>query len=264
MNLMPESPETTAREVLAGAQSIHRAIAVLRVVAQHNQQGVRLSKVAQKLGLHTATVHRMLSVLVKEQLVTHDPASKLYHIGLELYSFGATAPQSSIRDKLHPALERIAEKTGDTCHLAIRSGNEAMCIDRVVGKYPIQVLTLELGERRPLGIGASSLAILSSLPKDEIETIIQANRLHYRNYKNRKACDVAQSVDKSCQLGYGLSDRVVNSRTAGVGVAVKDRYDKVVAAISVAGITQRMGKKRQKEIAALIKSEITALGFSCD
>jgi DNA-binding IclR family transcriptional regulator len=261
---MPKSSETTSRKALAGAQSIHRAIAVLRVVAQYNQKGVRLSKVAQKLGLHTATVHRMLSVLVKEQLVTHDPVSKLYQIGLELYSLGATALQLSIRDKLHPSLERIAEKTGDTCHLALRSGNDAMCIDRVVGKYPVQVLTLELGERRPLGIGANALAILSSLPKDEIETIIQSNRLRYRIYKFSEASDVARSVDKSCQLGYGLSDRVVNSQTIGVGVAVKDRDDRVVAAISVAGITPRMGKKRQKEIAALIKSEIKAMGFFCN
>jgi DNA-binding IclR family transcriptional regulator len=261
---MPKRPETTPREALAGAQSIHRAIAVLRVVAQDGQQGVRLSKVAQKLSLHTATVHRMLSVLVKEQLVTRHPVSKLYQIGLELYSLGATAPQLSIRDKLHPALERIAEKTGDACHLALRSGSDAMCIDRVVGKYPVQVLTLEVGERRPLGIGASSLAILSSLPKDEIAAIIQANRLRYSIYKYREACDVARAVEKSCQLGYGLSDRVVNSETIGVGVAVKDRDDRVVAAISVAGIRQRMGKKRQKEIVALIKSEIKAMGFFCD
>jgi DNA-binding IclR family transcriptional regulator len=256
--------ETTARETLAGAQSIHRAIAVLRAVAHYNQQGVRLSKVSQKLGLHTATVHRMLSVLVKEQLVTHDPVSKLYHIGLGLYSLGAAAPQASIRDKLRPALERIAEKTGDTCHLVIRSGNDAMCIDRVIGKYPVQVLTLEVGERRPLGIGASALAILSSLPEGEIEPILHANRPGYRSYKNRKVADVARAVESSRHMGHAVSDRVVNSETAGVGVAVKDSDHRVIAAISVAGITQRMGKKRQKEIAALIKSEISVLGFFCD
>jgi DNA-binding IclR family transcriptional regulator len=264
MNLMPKTSQTIPREALSGAQSIHRAIAVLRVVAQYTRQGVRLSKVAQKLGLHTATVHRMLSVFVKEQLVTRDPVSKLYQIGLELYSLGAAAPQLSIRDKLYPALERIAEKTGDTCHLALRSGNDAVCIDRVVGKYPVQVLTLEVGERRPLGIGASSLAILACLPKDEIETIFQANRLRYRGYKFREAGDVARAVDKSRQLGYGLSDRVVTSETIGVGVAVKDRDDRVVGAISVAGIMRRMGQKRQKEIVVMIKSEIKAMGFFCD
>jgi DNA-binding IclR family transcriptional regulator len=261
---MPKRPETTPREALAGAQSIHRAIAVLRAVAQAGPQGIRLSKVAEKLGLHTATVHRMLSVLVQEQLVNRHPVSKLYQIGLELYSLGATAPQLSIRDKLRPALERIAEKTGDTCHLALRSGSHAICIDRVIGKYPVQVLTLDVGERRPLGIGASALAILSSLPKDEIETIIQANQLRYRIYKSRKADDVARLVDKSRQLGYGLSESVVNSETIGVGVAVMDRDAKAVAAISVAGITQRMGKNRQKQIATLIKSEIKTTGFFCD
>jgi DNA-binding IclR family transcriptional regulator len=71
-------------------------------------------------------------------------------------------------------------------------------------------------------------------------------------------------VSKSRQLGYGLSDKVVTSQTVGVGVAIKDKGDKVLAAISVAGIVQRMGNKRQKEIVALIESEIKAMGFFCD
>ena len=261
---MSNNPENKSGETLAGAQSIHRVIAILRVVAQYNQQGVRLAKVAQKVDLHRATVHRMLSVLVKEQLVTQDPISKLYQIGFELYAMGTAAQQFSIRDVFHSAIERIAEKTGDTCYLVIQSGNDAMCIDRVVGKSPIQVLTFEVGELRPMGIGAGSLAILSSMPEKHVDAIIDANKLRYHNYNNKSDADIKRFVSKSRQLGYGLSDKVVTSQTVGVGVAIKDKGDKVLAAISVAGIVQRMGNKRQKEIVALIESEIKAMGFFCD
>jgi DNA-binding IclR family transcriptional regulator len=75
---------------------------------------------------------------------------------------------------------------------------------------------------------------------------------------------VKRFVLNSRQLGFGLSDKIVTSETIGVGVAIKDRDGKAVAAISVAGIAQRMGEKRQKEIAALIESEIMALRFSSD
>jgi len=139
-----------------------------------------------------------------------------------------------------------------------------MCLDRVIGKFPIQVLTFEVAKSRPLGIGAGSLAILSSMPDESADAVIDANRLRYCNYNNRTAADVKRFVLNSRQLGFGLSDKIVTSETIGVGVAIKDRDGKAVAAISVAGIAQRMGEKRQKEIAALIESEIMALRFSSD
>jgi DNA-binding IclR family transcriptional regulator len=247
---------------LTGAQSIYRAIALIRTVAKYNQQGVRLSRIARKVSLHPATAHRILSVLVNEGLVAHDPASKLYRLGFEIYALGATAQQFSLRDRFHTALERIAEITQDTSYLVIRSGNDAMCIDRIVGKFPVQVLTFEVGERRPLGIGAGSLAILASLPNEQIEAIIKTNRSRYSNYSNKTTEDVRTSITQSRKLGYGLSDRVVTSETVGVGVTVKDSDGVVVAAMSVAGIVKRMGPVRCEEIVKLIKSEIKKVNFS--
>lgn len=245
-----------------GVQSIRRTIDLLRMIAKYNDHGVNLSKITHKVGLHTTTVHRILAVLVEEGLVTFDPGSKLYRLGFEIYALGAAAQQFSLKECFHTALERIAETTQDTTYLVIRSGNNAMCIDRVVGKFPIQVLTFEIGEYRPLGIGAGSMAILASLPDQQIEAIIKANRSRYSNYSNKSIDDVKVSITQSRKLGYGLSDRVVTSETVGVGVTVKDSNGMVIAAMSVAGIVNRMSSDRCEEIVKLITSEIKKVNFS--
>ena len=244
-----------------GAQSIRRAIALLRSVTKYNDQGAPLSKIARDINLPTTTAHRMLAVMVEEGFITYDPASKLYHLGIELYTLGSAAHQFNIRDVFHAIIERISDETGDTTHLAIRSGNDGLCIDRIVGKFPVQVLTFEVGERRPLGIGATSRVLLASLPDDQVETIITANTMHYAKYCSMKTEEIWAFVKRIRDVGYSISDRQFSPDAVGVGVPVRNKKGEVVAAISVAGISRRMGRERCKEIAHLIKSEIGAIDY---
>ena len=60
-------------------------------------------------------------------------------------------------------MRRLAERTQDTVFLSARDRDEAVCLERVIGDYPIKTLTLSIGDRRPLGVGAGSLALLSAL-----------------------------------------------------------------------------------------------------
>lgn len=261
MNIHHNNLESDAKKQ-AGAQSIRRTIALLHVIAKYNDHGVNLSKIARKVGLPTTTVHRILAVLVEEGLVAFDPGTKLYHLGIVLFTFGIAAHQFAIRDQFHSTLERIAQKTGDTAYLVMRSGIDVLCVDRVIGSYPIQVLTFEIGERRPLGIGGGSIALLASLPDDQAEAIITANASRYSSFKKKTPGDVRRMVSQCRRLGYGLSVRNVNPDMIGVGVPILNQQGQVIAAVSVAGIAKRMGPSRQKEIIELIKSEIKAVGLT--
>lgn len=239
-----------------GAQSLYRAISIIRTVAKYEENGVRMSKIASSVGLPTTTVHRILSVLAKEGFIELDPTSKHYHLGIELFTLGLKAHKFLIREKYRDALERIANKTGETAYLITRSGNDAVCIDRVLGTFPIQVLTFEIGQRRPLGIGGGSVAILSNLPQDEIEAIVNANSTRYQSYRGRSADDVMAIVKQAQIDGYGMSEKNVTEDTIGVGVPIFDQTGLISGAVSVAGIERRMGQEQIKIIVKLIKSEV--------
>ena len=78
--------------VAEGAQSVRRALAVLRLVATGQDGGVRLTDVAQMSGLTAPTAHRLLKVLMEENAVEQDPATRRYRIGHEITLLGLARP----------------------------------------------------------------------------------------------------------------------------------------------------------------------------
>ncbi|MFG1427355.1 AMP-binding protein [Roseixanthobacter glucoisosaccharinicivorans] len=64
-----------------GAQSLGRAISVLRVVANAAPHPVRLAELIQGTGLSKATAHRLATTLVFETLLAYDPRERCYSLG---------------------------------------------------------------------------------------------------------------------------------------------------------------------------------------
>lgn len=247
-----------------GVQSIHRAVSLLRLVVKNNERGIGLPELAYQIGLHEATARRMLKALEAEGMITYDPDSRLYHLGIELYLFEAAAHQFNIRDTYRYTLERIADKTEDTVFLVIRSGYDALVIDRLEGAFPIRTLTHEVGQRVPLGIGAGSTTLLASLSQKEIDNVIAINRKRYEKYNDRTPDLVKKQIESCRKKGYALSIGNMMPEAIAVGCPIVNQNGQVVAAISVAAIFQRMKPKRREWIAELIASEIEAASTSAE
>ncbi len=245
--------ETVSKPV-PGAQSVYRAIALLRSVAEYNDKGgANLSKLARNVGINVTTAHRLLTVLTSEGLVTHDPFSKVYNLGIELFSLGSAAYQFSIRDLYRNVIETIADQTEDTVFLLIRSGNDALCIDRVAGKFPIRTMTIDVGARRPLGIGAGSLSLIAFLAPKDFENIVAANERRFPQYRGLTAENIMQLGKKAMKLGYVVSKGLFHEEVTSVGVPIFYKHGDPIAAITVSAINQRMEHQRREQIASSVK-----------
>jgi DNA-binding IclR family transcriptional regulator len=133
----------------------------------------RLADIAESSGVNKATALRLLESMAGEGFVVRDEATKRYTLGDEALALGiAMQGRDHIRDRARPTLLRLAASTGDTMLLSTRSGIESVCVDREFGSYPIRANYLDLGMRRPLGVGAGSLALLAWLPDDEVNTVL--------------------------------------------------------------------------------------------
>jgi DNA-binding IclR family transcriptional regulator len=243
-----------------GGQSIQRAIAIIRTVAKYESRGCNLKTIANELDLHVATAHRILGVLAGEGFIIHDRGTKFYHIGLELINLTIDSYFAYLLEYFRSTLKGIAQKTEDTVFLIIRSGYEALCIDRVEGTFPIRALTVDVGGRVPLGIGAGALALLSFISDKETQAIISAIDGRYTEFGNLKADDIRARVKTTRKLGYALSSSSRISGTTGVGLPIYDSKGNILAAISVAAVDQRMLPERHKDVAKIIQKEINRLG----
>lgn len=167
-----------------GTQSIRRAMAVLKTLAASQGTGISLLEITERTGLSRPTAHRILKTLISGGFTEQKPRSHRYMIGEEVPLLALARPQRpALLDASEAILDRVARKVGDTAFLTIRTGNDTLCLSRRLGQYPIQVLVIEVGARRPLGVSTAGLAILSCLESEDASRII------------KKMCPVSQTIE---------------------------------------------------------------------
>jgi DNA-binding IclR family transcriptional regulator len=240
-----------------GTQVIQRASLLMRLLASRSRVGLRLAEIVKHSGLEHPTAHRILRGLMAEGLVMQDPESRSYLLGPLVFELGlAASPQFNLSEICGPSLARIAEKTGDTVFLTVRSGNDSVCIDRREGSFPIKTFTLDVGARRPLGAGAGGLALLMLLPDRDVEEIVSANAVRIGGYNNLTVPSLQKALRRSRDLGYALNDIHNTAGVTTLSLPIGNRYGHPVAAISIGAISSRMTPDRQKQLVAILRAEV--------
>jgi DNA-binding IclR family transcriptional regulator len=227
-----------------GAQTVRRALALLRLVATAQDQGLRLADLATLSGLSRPTVHRLLKTLVDESAIEQDAPTRRYRIGTELLMLGLARPAGlPIRAVAAPCLLQLAQQVGDTVFLSVRQGADSVCVARTMGHHPIQVLSIDVGARRPLGASVSGVALLAGLPEAEAETLMRANARRLQR-AGLSLADLRRRVAQARQQGHtGAVDGVVPG-TRAIAVPVTNASGEVQAAISIAALAQRLDAQR--------------------
>jgi DNA-binding IclR family transcriptional regulator len=144
----------------------------------------------------------------------------------------------------------------------VRAGYDCVCADRLEGSYPVKTLVVEVGSRRPLGIGAGSLAILSALPPNEAENVILHNA-------HRIAAFSGMSVERLRRLaGRARAEKSASLEVTGVpgvhalAIALHPPSGDPVAALSVCAIKSRMTNRRRMLIISILRRECNLLAAS--
>lgn len=256
-------PAASAAAARTGTQSIERVVAMLRVVASRGRRGMRIADVVSTSGLPTSTCFRMLQRLEAEGMVSRDAVTRKYHLGPLLHELGLLAePGYRLADLCDSAMAVIADRTQDTVYLSERRGLEAVCTHRALGDYPIKALTLDIGIRRPLGVGAGGLAILAGLPEAEADALIDANSHRYARFARFDVGFLRAEVQAARERGHAFLDSAVTPGTAALGVAiVASPGDRPIAALSVAAISSRLAGPRLDEVAHAVKQQVRQIGM---
>jgi DNA-binding IclR family transcriptional regulator len=254
-----------ARAIAAspGTQSISRASLLVRLIAMRNRDGMRLVDLVQHARLERPTVRRILKCMIAEGLVMQDADSHRYFLGPLMFELGlAAAPQFDLRDICRPALQRIADRTGDTVFLTVRSGDDSVCLDRAEGSFPIKALTLDVGTRRPLGAGAGGMALLMPLDPAAVDAIVSANAARLRGYNNLTAAALLKMLARARRAGYALNDIHITPGAISVGLPIVNPHGAPFAAVSVGAIAGRMTPERRQEIVGILGVEVERLSVA--
>lgn len=251
----------TGGGAVPGTQAIRRLVAVLKLLAEHQESGLRFVDIADMCGLQQPTVHRMLKALEVEQMVARNDVTRRYRLGPLAFELGiAAAPQFNLLEMSAPSLRRLAEYTGDTAFLFIRRGNDAVCINRILGHYSIQTPVVTIGSRQPLGVNAGGLAMLLALSSAEVDGILMAVASRLGAYGECDAADIRRLVARGRELGYASIGEMAVPGVTAMGLAVTTQFGSPAAALTVAATTNRMTPQRQAELLPILRAEVEELG----
>ena len=245
----------------AATGGVPRMFSVIRALADLQAEGGRVTQIARNVGLTQATTHRLLQSLVAEGMVEQDERSKLYRLTIDFFALAAKAGDAGgLRALCRPALLRLSASLGDSLFLLVRSGFDAVCLDRSEGPFPIRSFTGDIGGRIALGVGQGALAILAFLPEAEREEVIRFNLSRVREYGVYDEVYLRTEIERVRQLGYAGRSTGLLEGMAGVAVPICDREGRAVAALSVGTISDRLNPDRLPTVVDLLKREAADIG----
>jgi DNA-binding IclR family transcriptional regulator len=237
--------------------AIQKVCAILRVLAQRSP--LRLTEIAGAALLNKATTLRILASLIEEGFVSRVAGAKTYELGQEARVMAISARRAiDVGELAQPSLLRLSEKSADTALLSVRSGVDALYLARTVGSHPLQPNYLQIGSRRPLGVGAGSLALLTWLPDAEIDAIIESVIPRLAKAPRITEKFLRERISMARRHGHTVLIDAAYPGMGGVGVPVRDDAGQVVAALSIGASSDRI-RRREAELAEMLKKEALVL-----
>lgn len=162
-----------------GVQSVDRIFSIIEKIAQY-RQGVGISEIAREVGLPKSTVHRTVAALVANNYLTKSETSDKYKLGYRFIAVaGSYTSKLDIREVAAPYLLNIVNKLNVTAHIAIKQGDYAVYIEKIL-PHSFACTYSEIGKSIELYCSALGKSLLLGLSEKEI--IEYYRRLSPRKY----------------------------------------------------------------------------------
>ncbi|HUU73090.1 MAG TPA: IclR family transcriptional regulator [Burkholderiales bacterium] len=233
--------------------SVQKACRILGVLADAGR--ARLTEISVKAALNKVTTLRILEVLTREGFVERDERNKTYRLGDQsLVLASAARTRDDLRARARASMMRLAAFSEDTVLLSVRQGFESVCIDRETGAFPIRAAYLDVGSRRPLGVGAGAMAVFAWLPDDELQVLLEEVAPKLSAYPDFSVQSIRMEIDAARKRGYAIVLNRVVERMGAVGVPIIGLDGRPFAALSIAALSDRLAA-RESVLVAMLQRE---------
>lgn len=243
-----------------GTQAIRRAAAILRLIGQGNSRGVGLAEITKALNLPRSTAHRILKCLVEEGLVGHEPEKRRYVVGQLTYELGLTVTPDLLEiTKWRAAVDRVAMRTGATSYLMSRSGMEVVCVHKAEGRSVIRAIPVEIGQRRFLGVGAGSTALLAALDDQTVDRILEAILPAIGDYPGLGEQTIRQIIGTARRTGFAVGVGTVYPDVIGIGRVIPTAAAPPALAMTIAALASQASDGMVESWKQIMNEEIASV-----
>ena len=226
-----------------GTQSFSRSIDVLQIISDQ-ERPIIFTDILKKSDLTRPTLYRILSSLEEEGLI-HKTNSKHYKLGSRLISLAHNAlAQFDIRRIAYSALNKLRDETGETVHLAIRSKDMMVYVDKFESKEIVRMTSM-VGTLIPFYSSSVGKAYLSGIDENELNEILKNLGLLPQTSQNKANLDkIYKDIELTNKNGYSFDNEENENGIICFGAIIKDVTSYPVASVSVSIPTFRLKKDK--------------------
>lgn len=226
----------------SGIGVLDKSVLVLQTLAQ---QPRNLAELTEATGLPRATAHRLAVGLETHHLLARDTTGR-WVPGPALHSLAAAAPDILLQAAL-PLLPGLQQTTGESVQLYRREGRERVCIAAVEPPTGLRD-TVPVGSRLPMSAGSAARVLAAFAPPEaRTDLLVDAG------FTERALTEVRKR-------GWAHSAGERADGVASVSAPVHDSTGEVIAAVSVSGPIDRMGRRPGDRWAGDLVDAATRIG----
>jgi IclR family KDG regulon transcriptional repressor len=252
--LVPESldqkGDELAKQRSSTVQSVERAIAILKSFDQEKpERGV--NELSRELGLHKSTVSRLMITLERGGLLSRNPETERYRLGVDLIGMAAqVVSYMDIRQVARPFLRQLAETCQETVNLAVLDAGQIVNLEQFVPPAR-QVKNIgRVGRRMCPHCTAAGKVLLAHLSQDELDRILQAGLDRFTPHTITDPHEMRQELMQVREQGYAVSQEELEEGLNVVAAPIYDHTGQMTASVSVAGPAYRVTPELFPELVA--------------
>jgi DNA-binding IclR family transcriptional regulator len=258
-----EVPSSETKEGMSGAKdqaaasALDRSLSILDFLA--TTRGATTGEIAAAVHVSRSTTYRLVERLRQRGYVDDIGHAGIWHLGPAAARLALAAVQSSDVAQVAPEyLRMLVQQTRESVNLGVPRGTEMVFIYRDKGPQTVAVHG-DVGARRPMHCTSVGKAYLAALPQEEREQILSKmiyHRFTPHTITTRQALE--EEVRRTIERGWSEDHGEIDPSSTWCGAAIRDNMGRPVAAISVAGVTDRISPELSR-IGAVVASTAEAI-----
>lgn len=184
------------------------------------RDGATLTELATAVGLHRATVLRLVRTLAERGYVSADPRGPRYFAGPSLLRHSVKTHMSALSRLAESAIAELAQSSQETVALLVPAWPDLVCTAVAASPQLIR-RHREVGDVQPMTRAAVGRAFLSKAPPGYVQDTLRARPLVARTpHTVVDADDFIRALATADELGYAVTFQETNLDMAGLAAPI--------------------------------------------
>jgi len=233
------------------SSTVAKAIGILDILASKAEDGISLAELSALIGMPKSSTHRYLATLQELGLAERKNGDR-FSLGVKVIELaGAFLAKSDLRNETQEVLKDLAERSGETIHLAVPSGTEVVYIAKVESTHALGMFS-HIGARLPMHCTALGKAILAFSKADQLELVLSQPLIRRTPNSITSPNALKEELDLIHGRGFAIDNEENELGIRCVGAPIIDYTATPIAAISISAPRERMAQERCLELGALV------------